>query len=261
MKNKYILIVSISSVIISFSYYSCNKNKDNPVGPDNFTGIAQDYFPSLPNKQMNLNVSGSITRYDTAGNVTEMQQLTNQEYKSYFSETKIFRNLNAIPYFFIDGHGNSQLVGYYANDNGNILIISKNPTGHIFTLLPNELKINDEWTITSPLISTKSQIHFKLAETLNSYTNSAGKSYQNVVTLLITFNDSTSNYADYGGGNYYTSYTKQKYNINLYLAKDIGVIEAKINNFEFINRQYTYYTYYEHLQYIKVVITGSACVL
>lgn len=257
MKNIYVTLLSIIIIIIIFSNLGCKNQSNNPLSPSNFTGSGQDYLPVIANKQLSIKVTASSTQYDSLGRVTDMQQIAGQTFKGYFGSMTFLKNMNATPVFGFDNNDNSHIIGYYSNSNGNILGTNNDPSGTIVTLLPNELKINDEW-VANPQSPANQQIKIKLKEALDNYTNSAGNSYSNVINLSITLNytDSTNNHIN----GYYYSYTKQAANINLYLAKGIGIIGSTLN-FEEIIKYNEVYNGNSYSSYSRIELNGTAGVL
>ncbi|MHB9011449.1 MAG: hypothetical protein ACYC49_04400 [Ignavibacteriaceae bacterium] len=259
MKNKYVLLLSIIIITVILFNFGCKNQSNNPLSPANFTGSGQDYFPVTSNKQVSIKVSGSATLYDSLGRVTNMQQISGQTYSGYFGTTSDFKNMNATPVYAYNNNGNSTIIGFYSNNNGEIVGTDNNPSGSIVTLLPNQLNINDVW-IVNPQSPVNQQVQIKLIEALDNYTNSAGKSYSNVINLLITYNyNDSTNYS--GNGYYYYSYSKEAGSINLYLAKGIGIIGATLNNFEEIYKYNEVYSNNFYSSYSRAELNGTAGVL
>ncbi len=255
MNRKCTLIFSVTVILMIFISFGCKKN-DNPVDSGSFTGNAQDYFPSTANQQIDAVVSGTVTYYDSLNGVTSMQEITNQDVKCYLGSLTVFRGLNAIPVFGYDNNGNENLAGYFANSNGDIVATDKNPNSYIATILPKQLTINDEWIINSQS-SLNRQTHVKLVEALEKYTNSAGNSYSNVIHLYVSYNDSTGYYYSYGSGSYYSGYETQNGICNVYLAKGIGLVDIKLNNFTDISKWVYVSSGYNYSGYTKESVNGS----
>ena len=238
MKKIFNHLVFFIFILLVFS--GCKKNESNPVNDTGSSTHGSDYLPLTSSQVFNGSVSGSETVYDSLGNITDFSQISNQIYSGTFGVLSVIRGMDAIPVFANDNN-HSKLVGYLSNNNGEIIGIDKNATSDLALILPDELEVGKEW-IANPQSPASEQCKVKLVEFLGSFTNSAGKTYQNVINLSFTYKDSVA---------YYYYYHTRDIQGNLYLAKDVGVVGAKTNNYEEVEKQYSqFYSYYKRTKVV-----------
>lgn len=253
MKSKVIsglLIVCISVVV----FYSCSKDSSNPTDPSNFSAKGTDYFPISSGKILSGVISGSTTVYDSLGKVTAFDQLNNQTFSGSIGASTVIRNMTANPIYFNE-RNSSQLGGYITNNNGEIIGFDKSFNSPTIILLPSDLKIGKEW-IANPQSPVNAQIKFKLTEVLNNFTNSAGKTFQTTINILVSYKDSTGG-TEYYYGYPYKWYEKTSFNGNLYLSKGVGIVGVRLNDYEDIIKENYNSNSYRINNYKKTKANGS----
>ena len=251
MKAKILYSLFIFMVAL-FSFYGCKKDDSNPVDNSNFSGKGSDYLPITSGKILNVRASGSTTTYDSLGSVTSFTQISDENFSGTTGTLVSIRNMNANPIYGND-KGKSNLICYMSDSNGEILCFYGNSQN--FIILPSELTIGTEW-ITNPQSNVNEQIRVKLAEALSSFTNSTGKTYQDIINLSVVFNDSVGT-SEYGGdGSSNIGYDKISFNGNIYLSKGVGIVEVKLNDFEETVKQ-NYHSNYGDYNYYKRTKTNG----
>ena len=243
---KIILNLFVFLFIVLLVFSGCSKNESNPVNNTGSSAHGSDYLPLTSGQTFSGSVSGSQTVYDSAGNITDFSQINNQIYTGTFGVSSVIRGMNATPVFGNDNN-HSKLVGYLASNNGEIIGIDKNASSDLALILPDELEVGKQW-IANPQDPANQQCKVTLVEFIGSFTNSAGKTYQNVINLAFTYKDSVTEYY-YGGYYYYDTKSMQG---NLYLAKGIGVVGAKTDGCEEVEGWFSQY-YGNYYQKTKVV--------
>jgi len=247
MKEK-ILSLFFVFTVLSLFFVGCKKDDSNPVSDSNFSGKSSDYLPISSGKILNAKVSGSTTEYDSLGRVTDFSQISNETYSGTIGASTFIRNMNANPVFGND-KGESKLVGYLSNNNGDIIGFDNNSNSESVIILPAELTVGKEW-IVNPQSPVNKQFKVKLVKFLNSFTNSAGKTFQNTINISVTYKDSTGGIENnewYSG----SWYEKEFINGNIYLAKGIGIVGAKVNDYEYVEKSNYHDTYGNYYNYYK----------
>lgn len=248
VKRNFLLLV----LITLFSINGCKNDESNPVDNTSFTAKGSDYFPIFSGKILNAKVSGSVTEYDSLGRVTDFTQISNEIYSGSIGDPTLIVSWISNPIFGND-NGENKLIGYVSNNNGEIIGFDNKGNKEYVVILPTELTIGKEWVV-NPLSPNDEQFKIKLVETLNSFTNSAGKTFQNIINIAINYKDSTggTENTQWYYGNWYE---KMFISGNIYLAKGIGIVGVKINDSEYIEKSnYHYYsnnTYYNYYKKTK----------
>ncbi len=262
MKTKISFLLIILSIAAgSIYYYGCS-SKSNPVNSSGAIGSAQDYMPSNQNSTFNILLSGTTTTYDSLGGVKSIQQISNQVFKGLYGAQTTYRACSVIPVYAYFDNVNPSLIGYCgvgANgvSTGDLVVMGTNTTDAIVSILPASLALNNEWTI-NPTGSTNNPVRIKLVQSLDSYTNPAGKTYSGVIKMQVTYNDSSSStYSDNSGYSSY-AYVRILSSIDVYFAKGAGIIGAQINNMEILSKSYMSYFGSSYSSYERQVSTGSA---
>jgi len=254
MKAKLPFELLIICLIFSFCTSGCNKDSSNPASSSNFNGKGSDYFPVSSGKILSATISGTATVYDSLGNAINFNQITNQTYSGSFGSSTTIRNMNANPIFYFVNNS-SQLAGYLANSNGDLVGFDQHSSNPIVTIIPSDISVGKEWII-NPQSSPSQQIKVKIIESLNTYKNSVGITYPNVINLYITYKDSVGSTYYYDQNNYYKWYTKDVSDGNIYFAKGIGFVGAKLNNYEEIKKAYQKYGSNIYNYYQRTKVTG-----
>jgi len=245
-------------IIASLFFAGCKKDDSNPINDSNFSGKGSDYLPISSGKILNAKVSGSTTEYDSLGRVIAFSQISNETYNGTIGVSTFIRNMNANPIFGND-EGNSELIGYLSNNNGEIIGFDNNTNSQAAVILPAELTVGKEWVV-NPQSPLNEQFKVKLVEFLNSFTNSAGKTFQNTINILVTYKDSTGGIENYGW--YFGSwYEKKSIKGNIYLAKGIGIVGAKVNDYEYVGKSNYHNTFGDYNYYKKTKANGEVGII
>jgi len=250
MKTK--IISGILIICVSFMvFYSCQKDNGSPTSPSNFSAKGSDYCPFNSGNIVYVKISGSSAIYDSLGNITSTTQISNQAYSGSLGTSAMVNNMLSYPVYYYNRNNSSTRAGYLTNNSGEIIGFTNSNNDPNLTLLPANLTIGMEW-IVNPQSSTNEQIKGKIIEALDSYTNSTGNSYQNVINLNLSLKDSTIATNIITGG-YDKEYERIICDANLYFAKGIGIVGATLNNYERIQkvnyRSGTYtYNFYKRQQ-------------
>ncbi|RJQ65092.1 MAG: hypothetical protein C4517_00670 [Stygiobacter sp.] len=225
--KKEVVSLAILICISSFYFYSCSKDSSSPTSSSNFSGKAVDYFPISSGKIINMRIQAGSTVFDSLGNATNFTQINNESYSCTLGGSTVVRNMNANP-LFGSYNNSSTLLGYFAILNGDIIGFSHSSSDPTATILASDLTIGKEW-VANPQSPFNRQVKVKLIEALNNYTNSAGQSFNNVINLYISYKDSSNEYHSFSYGSE-QKYSKIVVDANLYFAKGIGIVGAKLNN-------------------------------
>lgn len=249
-----LLIICISVL----AFYSCSKDSSNPTDPSNFSAKGTDYLPISSSSIHNAQISGTKTEYDSLGNVTNFYQINNQTYSGSIGTSTIINNMNASPIFFYDNNM-ARLAGYLSDNNGGVIGFSNSSQSQSVTILTSDLYVGKEW-IVNPQSPIHEQIKLKLLEVLNSFTNSSGKTFQNTINLSVSYKDSVGG-TEYYSGFPYRWYEKTSFNGNLYLSKGVGIVGAKLNDYEDIIKQNYNSTSYKFNNYKKTKANGAVGII
>jgi hypothetical protein len=255
MKTKLTFELLIVCMVFLFCNSGCNKDSSNPASSSISTGKGSDYFPISSGKILSATISGTATVYDSLGNATNLTQISNQTYNGSFGSSTIIRNMNSNPVFYYINNS-SQLVGYLSNSNGDLVGFDQHSSNPIVTIIPSDISVGKEWII-NPQSSPSQQVKVKIIESLNTYKNSVGITYQNVINLYITYKDSAGSTYYYDQNNYYKYYTKNVSDGNIYFAKGIGFVGAKLNNYDEIKKAYEKYNSNIYNYYQRTKVTGE----
>lgn len=231
-------------VFITFLLLGCSKDNNNPIDDTTNTTLKGSDFMSLSSGNViAAKVSGTSTEYDSSGNITGSTSINNEDFSGTIGATTTVRNITVNPLYGND-NGLTKLIGYLYISNNEVLGFDKSSNSLASVLLPAELSVGKEW-IANPQSPTNQQVKLKLVEFLNSFTNSVGKTFQNVIKV-----DETYNY----------SYTSTDYQESLkvlstiYFAKGKGIVEVSLNDYEEIYK----YDYTIWKLYKKTKATGKA---
>jgi hypothetical protein len=225
MRTKSIPSLLVFCFFLLLAQNGCKQDSSNPAEPSNFSAKGADYLPISAGQIINARASGTATEYDSLGNVTSFSQINNQAYSGSVGPSTSIRSMNANPIFGND-KGKSRLLCYLANNNGEIDGFDNLINSQIAIALPSEITVGKEW-VANPQSPANEQFKIKVIEALNSYTNSAGKSFQGVINLSVTCNNLIVDTTQYGSW-----YYKMAVDANIYLSKGIGIAEAKLNAYE-----------------------------
>lgn len=256
MKGKVLSLFFFSTVVL-FAIISCTKDDSNPLSNSNFSGIGSDYLPLSSGHIINAMVSGSATEYDSLGRVTDFSQISNEPYNSTIGASTFLRNVNAFP-IFGNNNNQSELAGYLSNNNGEIIGFDNVTNSQSVVVLPAELSAGKEWVI-NPNSPVNEQFKAKLIENLISFTNSAGRTFQNVIKIEISYNDlSSGTYDPPMNGSWYE---KRDIEGNIFLAKGVGIVGAIVNNYEHVEKVNVSYSFFGNITqygyYKKIKASGE----
>ena len=240
-------------IVTSLFFAGCKKDDSNLVNDSSFSGKGSDYLPISSGKILNAKVSGATTEYDSLGRVTEFSQISNETYNGTIGVTTFIRNMNANPIFGND-KGNSKLIGYLSNNNGEIIGFDNNTNSQLAIVLPNELTIGKEWVV-NPQSPIGEQFKVKLVEFPNSFTHSASKTFQNTINISVTYKDSTGGSGS-NGWSFNSWYEKTSISGNIYLSKGIGIVGAKVIDYEYVGKS-NYHSIYDDFNYYKKTKTNG----
>ncbi len=220
-KTSSFIILTAVSILIAALYWTCN----NPVSPAILAGITKDYMPEIKNKQMDVIYSGAATQYDTSGNVEYQTQVVDTQSVCYFGGDTTVNFISGIPIYTYDYSHRPMFACMYKYNSGELWGIDKK-TNIMIKILPAGLILNKEWD-NHINASEAGTIHFKVADKLNNYVNAEGNSYNDVIDLQVSYEESTSSLYDGYSYSLY-SYDSTSYVYNIYLAKNIGPVGAKL---------------------------------
>ncbi|MCU7495183.1 MAG: hypothetical protein HF314_04805 [Ignavibacteria bacterium] len=229
---KPLLFVAFFSIV----FYSCSKNDDstNPIDQSSFIGLASDYMPVTANQSLKGTINGSITESDSSGAVTHSESWTGIDAEAKIGASTTHKNVNANPILgYNQERGRFDVVGYLYN-NGDLMGMNINPDPQEANglLLPKEFKIGQEWIVNSSAKINIPRIKVKAAEAMASYVTTSGKTYNNVVRFEVTSYDSVTTENTI---NYYSKITViRALSGAIYLAKGIGLVDAKVDNFSMV---------------------------
>ena len=247
MKLRYFYFVLFIFLLASVN--GCKNDSSNPVNEINFSGQGADYQPLVAGRAFSAKITGTLSDYDSLGNLMEYSQMTNQSYTGNFGVFSNVRNLNVLS-VYANENGRNELICYLNSNNGSITGFGKNPINPIGLILPSNLEVGQEWVV-NPASPPSKQFKIKFIEALNSFANSAGNTFQNTINLHFIFSDSTVD-----NSNYYNQYYTRKVDANVYLAKEVGVVGVKVNNYQEVVSLH-YYGLYTYDYYIKRIVNGE----
>lgn len=222
----------LTAIVSMFVFYACAKDSSNPAsstGDSAFSGKGSDYFPLSAGKTISLKVSGSSSEYDSLGNITSSSQISNQTAGCSMGPSATVKNLLSFPIIF----NNKVSDAYFAHNNDEVDVFGSEVGSLSAVILPASLSTGKEWTMFA--YSFLSPLKGKLTEALNSYTNSAGTTYQNVINVAVVYKDSLIVSQTYTDG-YDKEYTKIIFDANIYFAKGVGIIGARLNDLNYISK-------------------------
>ncbi|MBA4316774.1 MAG: hypothetical protein C0412_00080 [Flavobacterium sp.] len=247
-------------IIMVISIFSC-KNADDEIlsGSESISGSGSEYLPISSNKILRASVTGIQTEYDESGKVTSIENASNFNVSGYIGTTDFVNGFFANQSYIVDVNNKTKFAGYIYSNQGEVLGTDGSPKGYRVTILPSDIKVGREWII-NPYDNPNKQFKAKIVEGLESYTNSLNKTYKQVINVYVNYNDSTI--SKWTGVNWsYMRINKIKVDANVYLAKGVGVVGVKVNNYEDVNKytqnyfgQTYYYTY-------KIIRTGTVGII
>ncbi len=248
-------IVLIFTFAISLFFIAdCKKEDNNPVNDSNISTTDSDYLPISSGETLNAVVSYTVTEYDESGNVTNFLQVANENYTGTIGASTLIRNMNANPLFGND-KGQNKLIGYLSKNNSEILGFDKSPNSPLAIILPAELKVGTEW-VANPQSPENQQYKIKCIESLSNFTNSAGKTFKNTINVSVTYSSSKTTTNDMSSSTY-----SENIDGNIYLASGIGIVGAKLNEYEAIS-QFSYRIGgYSYTDYNKIKVEGMLGIL
>ncbi len=209
---------------------SCSSdNNDSTISQADFVAAGTDFLSTTPNEETTYLIVGSRETYEDGSYIGQ---------ETYAKPVVSRANIPSI-----NGSLNMLMAGYYNEDN-TFFTIPKSfyypndkafmgtdeRADDIIVLLPKEIKVGAEWnpyekTTTREAYDTRvdyKKASAKIAEYLPSFTSSNTVSYKDVIRVDVAALDST--YWTWPG---YTVWTGTHYNLSVYLAKGVGIVEVK----------------------------------
>jgi len=243
MKSK-ISRAAISGILFSFIvfYFGCNKNSST--GPDDsqVIGSGSDYFPLTGNQTISGEADYQYLNYDSIGNITDNQMAVNQEVKMQIGLATTVGGVQAYPLYGYKQDGKTLISSNVVVAQDSKSIVAFETIGNKFTVLPADIKLGTKW-IANPFAPQIDQVTLQITDSKSSYTNSADKTYSNVLKVSIAYSDSATvpySWSYNSGSDWYscceTDFVKIAANADIYFAKGTGIIDVRMNNFEAIDR-------------------------
>jgi hypothetical protein len=218
------------ALIAILAFASCKSNSSTALNGNTSGNLnGADYFPLVDNTLFTGHVTGASTDFDINGNITEIDSV-DHDYQAVLGLVGSHDGLTMYPLFAFDDNGsetnNGNPVGFGGIlDSSVIALDASTPNAqNAATILPKILTVGQTWT-PAPLSST-TQCQGKLVEHLAQFTSKGGTPYNDVIHVLATYLDSS--------GTKLIDERKLSVNADLYFANGIGLVEADINNYEFL---------------------------
>jgi hypothetical protein len=228
---KTLCFFTVSILLVNFG---CSNNSGPGANGNNSIGTttydAGPYLAFSDNETFTGHLKGTINYLDTAGKVTETDQIDQHSSETIGALSNHDGVEGRAIYYFPSGF--QRLIGYigYATDTSNVM--GSRQVGYYGgyeseEIIPQNLTIGEEWAIGGP-----TACDITLQDHLNQYTASDGKSYSDVLKF-------TTNYLD--SGSYYYADVYKGHGI-LFFARGVGLVEADIPNYEHLQYGWNYYS-------------------
>ncbi len=234
------ITASILLLLIVFNF-GCNKSSTTSPRDFEVSGSGSDYFPLAGDQTISWTGAYQFVGYDSTGKIMGGQTVANQPVKGYIGTATAIGGTQAYPIYGYnqDGTNMSSTGLLIGQDNGSIVVLES--AGEEVTLLPADFQVGTKW-VANPFSQQRDQVTMEIAGGKSSYANSAGKTYSNVMEVMISFSDSvTSNNHDsydYGTGWYsyhQTDSTQLTAKASMYFAKGVGLVDLKVDQFEAVD--------------------------
>jgi hypothetical protein len=202
--------------------------------PDTVTSVyGVAYFPTEENTRMTGHITGTSYDLDKNGNVTETNQGDGDDNWGQIGFITTRNGLTVHPFFGLNNAGSGDFlnhgnpVGYGGLlDSAFIAFdeLTQNPN-NIIMVLPKILTVGQSWNPAPSGSGIQSEA--KLVGHLSQFTTKGGTSFNDVIHVYFTGLDSS--------GVYLVNETKYSVDADLYFANGIGVVEADVNHYEYLN--------------------------
>jgi hypothetical protein len=262
MKTHLSQLLLIGQLSLLLFYGGCDKNSST--GPGDIAssvGSGSDYFPLTGNQTIIAKATGQSVAYDSLGNVVQSQAVSQQEIKGFIGTAIVVGGRQSYPLYSFnkDGTTTTATKFYLAQDNQSIVGFSAGTSiAQFITALPAEIKVGTTW-VANPTDLPRKQATLQVVDSKSSFTNSAGKTYSNVIKVNGVFSDSTSTTTSDSTSSF-NYLEKTKANVDIYFAKGIGLVDVQINQYEIIYKYTGYYSFgvrYYFASYYRTATSGT----
>jgi hypothetical protein len=175
-------------------------------------------------------VKGIIAYSDQYGNVYQSDEV-DRDYDAALGSNETRLGSNVYPVLAFDttgvGYNNGAAVAYAGILNSTVIAMNQFGPNYA-TIFPQSITVGQSWT-PYPLVIRMNQVTF--VQHLTQFTSQGGNSYSDVIKLNVIYLDSTFD-STYG---FYSQDIKYSANVDLYLAKGTGIVEADVNNYNYSN--------------------------
>lgn len=252
MKNALIACAVFSIISLTAG---CKKSESSINPGDQQVVNSADYMPVSSGKSFKAKVTGSSTTYDSTGSMISSEGFNDQIFSAMIGNQTQFENKNVFPVLGYDDKRKEYVAaGYLLNNAGELIGLNNILNDPDVILMPKQITPGQPWKISHP-VSGMPPFTIKMVEALNSYTNSEGRTYSNVINLSITYSDSTSSSDPFS-----FRLTQETFSANLFLAKGTGIIELKLSDIGI--SKYTYSSGgAHHGYYYKSVLSGTGTII
>jgi hypothetical protein len=262
MKTRLSRLLLIGQVSLLLFYLGCDKKSSTgPNDTPSAAGSGSDYFPLTGNQTLIGKATGQSVTYDSLGNVVQSQAVSQQEVKGFIGPAIVVGGMQSYPLYSFNNNGTTTTFAksYIAQSNQSIVGFAAGTANVQFiTALPAEIKVGTTW-IANPSDVPGKQVTLQVVDSKSSYTNSAGKTYSNVIKVNTAFTDSISTTTSDSTSSF-TLIQKTKVNVDIYFAKTIGLVDVQINQFESIYKysgSYSFGVRYYFSYYSRTTVSGT----
>ncbi len=225
--------MKLSFAFLSFLLFaSCSNNSSTGSNNNTNSGTAINggaYVSLSDNLQILSHIKGNVTSYDDSGNVDRVDGY-DRDFQGMFGSQQVYRGLIGRPVSWLNSNsqeqGTTALVGSTA-DTGEVYgfnIFYQN-SSQMAIILPQNLIVGQTW---EPCAAVEPiQCLLTLKQRMNTYTNTGGTTYSDVLQVYATYLDSSG-----GGSAGDYRVVKTVGAANLYFARGLGIVEGDIINYE-----------------------------
>jgi|GEM_PF-4458341 len=236
--------MKLTFAFIAFLLFASCTNNTTPGTNNNSNSSSSqfgaDYLPITDNTVLKGHATGSVSYLDTNGNVTRTDEV-DQDYTASigFVETKNGQSVHPIYAFDADGgkSNNGNPIAFAGTLDSEVFGLNKFANTAAATILPRVLPaVGQSWTPAAaalPILCTAT-----LTQHLANYTNKGGTSYNDVIDVHATYFDTAGTQLF---GHYQPPSTKYTADADFYFANSVGLVEADVNSYEFLQSSYDYY--------------------
>lgn len=197
-----------------------------------------EYFPISENKTMKGILHGKLEEFDEGGNLIYTLVKPETVYEFKFGAEGYYKSRHGFPFIDItDGQNNT--AGYFSQSGGETFVTTSELNDKWVTFLPLEVEYKKDW-IPNPSYPQKEQVNCVYDEYFASYTNGVN-SYTDVMKINVSYYDSSK----VSESEYVSEDIVVKVNIDFLFAKNVGVIQVKLNYYS-RKRDVFYISYNEH---------------